>query len=67
MHTLTSAVIEVNAQLHAPRDLRPGKSVRGISWVRDWVSFELGVYDPDRKKISCSCQEQNPIPREQTT
>jgi hypothetical protein len=50
MHTLNSAVIEVNAQLHAPRDLLSGKSVSGICWVRGWVSFELGVDDPDRKK-----------------
>jgi len=47
---LTSAVIEVNAQLHASRDLLPGKSVRGTCWVRDWVSFEVGVDDPDSKK-----------------
>jgi hypothetical protein len=52
--------MEVNAQLHAPRDLLPVKRVRGTYWVKDWVNFEVGVDDLDRKKNLLPLSGTNP-------
>jgi hypothetical protein len=44
---LTSSLLEVSGQLHAPAALTPGERAPGTHCIRGWVDHRAGLDDMD--------------------
>jgi hypothetical protein len=48
---LTSALLEVSGQLHAPASLPTGKAPPGTHWLWGWVDPRAGLDDLEKRKF----------------